>query len=86
MYLFSVCSFRVAPPPPPARDPGSSRLPDHQAFPAQKEEAERLPHQPEDPEGEPESGERDRHRRPEEHQRLLLPLLEIQNGGRTSEQ
>lgn len=60
--------------------PGSAGLSDHSPIPAQEEEAERQPYQPEDPEREPESGQRDRHRGPQQRKCVLLSLLALQNG------
>lgn len=59
--------------------PGSAGLFDHPAVLAEEEEAAGQPDQPEDSEREPQSGERDRHRGPEQHQRVLLSLLALQN-------
>lgn len=73
------CSVRVAPAAASAGHPGSAGLPDHPPLPAQEEEAERQSDQPEDPEGEPKGDQRDRHRGPEQHQSMLLPLLALQN-------
>lgn len=57
--------------------PGFAGLSDHSPIPAEEEEAARQPDQPEDSEGEPKSGQRDRHRGPEQHKRVLLSLLAI---------
>lgn len=57
--------------------PGFAGLSDHSPVLAKEEEAARQPDQPEDSEGEPKSGQRDRHRGPEKHKRVLLSLLAI---------
>ena len=74
-----VCSVWVAPAAASPGHPGSAGLPDHPSIPAQEEEAEGQPDQPEDPERKPQGGERDRHRGPEQRQRVLLSLLALQN-------
>lgn len=72
-------SVRVAPVAAPPGYPGSAGLSDHTPIPAQEEETEGQPDQPEDPEREPKSGERDRHRGPEQRECVLLSLLALQN-------
>lgn len=59
--------------------PGSAGLSDHSPLPAEEEEAEGQPDQPEDPERESQSGQRDRHRGPEQRKCVLLSLLALQN-------
>lgn len=64
--------------------PGLAGLSDHSSLPAKEEEAKGQPDQFEDPEGEPKSGQRDRHRGPEKHKYVLLSLLALQNGKLTT--